>query len=62
MILSEVSQFLLQLAGVLMVDYVVQSMIISTTAEDRSRVIAAFKGHLQDSMSAYVHSYTKADQ
>lgn len=37
--------------GGLMVDYVVQSMITSTTPEDRSRVIAAFKGHLQDSMS-----------
>jgi hypothetical protein len=34
----------------LMVDYVVQSIITSTTPEDRSRVIAAFKGHLQDSM------------
>jgi hypothetical protein len=33
----------------LMVDYVVQSIITSTTPEDRSRVIAAFKGHLQDS-------------
>jgi len=33
-----------------MEDYVVQSIITSTTPEDRSRVIAAFKGHLQDSM------------
>lgn len=62
MILSEVSQFLLQLASALMVDYVVQSMIISTTPEDRSRVIAAFKGHLQDSISLSIQSDMRADR
>ena len=62
MILSEVSEFLLQSAGVLMVDYVVQSMIISTTPEDRSRVLAAFKGHLQDSMLPYIQSDMRADR
>jgi hypothetical protein len=44
-----------------MVDYVVQSMITSTTPEDRSRVIAAFKGHLQDSMSPPIYS-NRADR
>jgi len=35
----------------LMTDYVVQSMITSTSPEDRSRVIGSFTGHLQNSMS-----------
>ena len=53
MIRLEVSPPPVPIDGGLMVDYVVQSMITSTTPEDRSRVIAAFKGHLQDSMPPF---------